>query len=87
MIDLNQNGIPDTHEKWFLIVRLGVLVWSTAMLTTSYFVETKIDQTYMATMMTAAAASFGIKKDKGKEPPSITPERKGRQKLPSGFDK
>ena len=87
MVDLNQNGIPDTHEKWFLIVRLGVLIWSTSMLTASYFVETEIDQTYMATMMTAAAASFGIKTDKKKEPPVVVPEKKGRQKLPTGFDK
>ena len=84
MVDLNQNGIPDTHEKWFLIVRFGVLIWSTTMLTTSYFVETKIDQTYMATMMTAAAASFGIKKqEKPKEPKAP----QGRTKLPRGFDK
>lgn len=60
MLDKNNNGIPDSHEFWYLIVRIFVLLWSSSMLTFSYFQDTRIDKTFMATVMTASAASFGV---------------------------
>ena len=61
-MDSNNNGILDSHEKWFLIIRAVVLLWSVSMITASYFTDKKIDTTFLATTFTASAASFGIKR-------------------------
>ena len=82
MVDKNNNGIPDDQELWFLIVRVGILLWSMGMLTASYFVSSNIDKTFFATTTTAAAASFGIKPKK-EEKKAAT--RTGRTSTPTDF--
>ena len=63
--DSNNNGIIDSHEKWFLIMRVIVLLWCMGFLTFSYiFKEDEIDRTFLATTFTATAASFGMKRTK-----------------------
>lgn len=84
-MDANNNGIPDSQEFLFTIVKAGVLLWSMSMLSVSYFTETQIDRTFFATTMTASAASFGIKKQEQKK--TELPQKAGRTELPSGFDK
>ena len=77
MEDRNQNGIPDKQELYYLIVRVGILVWSMAMITTSYFHKADIDKTFMATLMTASAASFGVDiKKREREPLPKPPTRR-----------
>ena len=45
--DSNNNGIIDSHEKWFLIMRVIVLLWCMGFLTFSYvFKEDEIDRTF-----------------------------------------
>lgn len=64
MADENENGILDRHEKWWLLMRVMVLVWSIGFLSASYLGYVKdVDRSMLATTMTAAAASF-IKKTK-----------------------
>lgn len=75
-MDLNKNGIPDSQEFLFTIVKAVVLVWSMSMLSVSYFSEAEIDRTFFATTMTASAASFGIKKTPNQE------EHRGRSETP-----
>ena len=60
--DINNNGILDSHEKWFLFVRLLVLVWSLGLLTYSYFGSDEVDRAFVATTFTASVASFGVKR-------------------------
>jgi hypothetical protein len=60
--DINNNGILDSHEKWFLFVRMLVLVWSLSLLTYSYFGSDKVDRAFVATTFTASVASFGVKR-------------------------
>ncbi|QBP06155.1 hypothetical protein [Synechococcus phage S-B68] len=62
MADSNNNGILDSHEKWFLLMRVVVLLWSIGFLTASYLGYGKVDRTFLATTFTAAAASFGVKR-------------------------
>jgi len=62
--DVNNNGILDSHEKWFLAVKIIVFVWSLIFLTASYMGHEGIDRTFLATTFTASAASFGIRKSK-----------------------
>ena len=66
-MDLNKNGIPDSQEFLFTIAKATVLVWSMGMLSASYFGAVEVDRTFLATTLTASAASFGIKKQ-GSEP-------------------
>ena len=61
-MDVNKNGIIDSHEKWFLFAKITVLVWSMGFLTASYLGVKDIDRTFLATTFTASAASFGIKR-------------------------
>ena len=83
MVDKNNNGIPDDHELWFLVVRVGILIWSMGMLTASYFTDKHIDQTFFATTTTAAAASFGMKPAKKDEKKGARPT--GRTSTPTDF--
>ena len=79
-MDLNNNGIPDAQEKWFIVARAVVLLWSMGMLTASYFMETKVDQAFMVTIFTGSAASFALPKNKRDEKPPT-----GRTEVPSEF--
>jgi len=63
-MDSNKNGILDSHEKWWLLMRVVVLLWSLGFLTASYLGVGDIDRTFLATTFTASAASFGIRKSK-----------------------
>ena len=62
------------------IIRITILGWSAALLTASYSgLVAKMDPTFIATVFTAAAATFGVdtlkKGDKDDEKPSArTPE-------------
>ncbi len=62
--DTNKNGILDSHEKWFLGAKLVVLIWSLALLTSSYFGNVSVDKTFVAATFTASLASFGIRRTK-----------------------
>ena len=58
------------------IVRISVLSWSAALLTASYAgLLSKMDPTFIATVFTAAAATFGVdtlkKEDKKDDAPRI----------------
>ena len=77
MEDRNNNGIPDKQELYYLVVRIVVLVWSMGMLSVSYFMKAEIDRTFMATLMTASAASFGVNiKSREREPLPKPPTRR-----------
>jgi hypothetical protein len=56
--------MADTHKKekcMSTIVRISVLSWSAALLTASYAgLLAKMDPTFIATVFTAAAATFGV---------------------------
>jgi len=64
------------------IIRVTVLSWSAALLTASYAgLLAKMDPTFIATVFTAAAATFGVdtlkkgdKDDEEKKPAARTPE-------------
>ena len=63
------------------IIRVTVLSWSAALLTASYAgLLAKMDPTFIATVFTAAAATFGVDtlkkgdKDDEEKPASRTPE-------------
>ena len=60
--DINKNGILDSHEKWFLLVKMIVFLWSLSFLTASYLIKLDVDRTFLAGLFTASAASFGIRK-------------------------
>ena len=60
--DINDNGIIDSHEKWFLFAKILVLVWSLGFLTSSYLGNDKIDRTFVGATFTASIASFGMKR-------------------------
>ena len=65
IVDTNKNGIIDSHEKWFLVAKVLVLVWSLGFLSASYMGLLKnIDRTFLATTLTASAASLGMKRPK-----------------------
>ena len=74
----------DNHEKEGVsvadVVKCAVLVWSATLLTVSYlgfFPQMKMDNTFVASLLTGAMASFGIeRKSNGngngnKKPPII----------------
>lgn len=64
MPDSNNNGILDSHEKWWLLMRITVLVWSLGFLSASYLGLAKdVDRPLLATLATASAGSF-IKRPK-----------------------
>ena len=63
------------------IIRITVLGWSAALLTASYAgMFSKMDPTFIATVFTAAAATFGVDtlkkgdKDEDEKPKARTPE-------------
>ena len=60
--DVNSNGILDSHEKWFLLVKIIVFFWSLSFLTASYLNKSDVDRTFLAGVFTASAASFGIRR-------------------------
>ena len=66
-------------DRVAMFVRIGVLAWSGAILTTSYLNLGKpsADLTFPASVFSAALASFGIERNNGnsenKKPPTKTP--------------
>ena len=71
----NQNNKEKTMST---IIRIAILSWSAALLTASYGgILQKFDPTFIATVFTACAATFGVntmkkggdEKDEKKEPP------------------
>jgi len=66
-------------DRVAMFVRIGVLAWSGAILTTSYLNLGKpsADLTFPASVFSAALASFGIERNSGtgenKKPPAKTP--------------
>ena len=71
----------DHHEKEGVsvtdLVKCAVLVWSATLLTVSYlglFPQMKMDNTFVASLLTGAMASFGIERKSngnGNKKPSI----------------
>jgi len=74
----------DQHEKEGVsvadLVKCAVLVWSATLLTVSYlgfFPQMKMDNTFVASLLTGAMASFGIERksngngNSNKKPPII----------------
>ena len=62
------------------LVKCGVLVWSATLLTVSYlgfFPQMKMDNTFVASLLTGAMASFGIERKSAnqqkKTPPKVEP--------------
>jgi hypothetical protein len=62
------------------LVKCAVLVWSATLLTVSYlgfFPQMKMDNTFVASLLTGAMASFGIERktanQQKKTPPKIEP--------------
>ena len=77
-------NVEDQHEKEGVsvadLVKCAVLLWSATLLTVSYlglFPQMKMDNTFVASLLTGAMASFGIeRKSNGngngnKKPPII----------------
>lgn len=60
--DINQNGILDSHEKYFLGAKVTVLVWSLFFLSWSYLGNTKVDRLFVSTTLASSAASFAMKR-------------------------
>jgi uncharacterized BrkB/YihY/UPF0761 family membrane protein len=60
--DVNNNGILDSHEKWFLGVKIIVFVWSLFFLTYSYLGNKEVDRLFVGTTFTASAASFSLRR-------------------------
>lgn len=59
MADRNDNGILDSHEKWWLAARVLVLIWSIGFLSASYLgYAHEVDRGMLGTVMTASAMSF-----------------------------
>lgn len=59
--DVNKNGVLDSHEKWFLGVKLTVFVWSLFFVTWSYLGNTHIDRFFVSASLSASATSFGLR--------------------------
>ena len=60
---------PDEHQKEGIcvadVVKCAVLFWSATLLTVSYlglFPQMKMDNTFVASLLTGAMASFGIER-------------------------
>ena len=72
-LDLNGDGSVDKVEILSTFVRLGILIWSGAILTLNYvpisgLSQKTIDPTFIASVFTGTLATFGVqtsKKDKG----------------------
>jgi len=60
--DVNRNGILDSHEKWFLLLKIVTVVWSLGFLTASYVSNLKVDRPALYAIAGAAGASLGTKK-------------------------
>ena len=63
------NDLDEQHEKEGVsvadVVKCAVLVWSATLLTVSYlgfFPQMKMDNTFVASLLTGAMASFGIER-------------------------
>ena len=63
------SNTDDQHEKEGVsvadVVKCAVLVWSATLLTVSYlglFPQMKMDNTFVASLLTGAMASFGIER-------------------------
>jgi len=71
-LDLNGDGNVDKVEVLSTFVRLGILIWSGAILTLNYvpiqgLAQKTIDPTFIASVFTGTLATFGVqtsKKDK-----------------------
>ena len=71
----------DQHEKEGIcvadVVKCGVLAWSATLLTVSYlgiYPQMKMDNTFVASLLTGAMASFGIERksnSNGNKKPTI----------------
>tara|TARA_Y100000004_G_C8941878_1_gene424550 strand:+ start:1002 stop:1268 length:267 start_codon:yes stop_codon:yes gene_type:complete len=66
------NNPDDQHEKEGIsiadVVKILVLGWSATLLTVSYlgiFPQMKMDNTFVASLLTGAMASFGIERKSG----------------------
>jgi len=74
----NENQV----EKISVYVRLGILIWSGAILTISYvelpeslkFPKQKLDPTFIASVFTGVAASFGVQTSKKERPGGLSKE-------------
>ena len=60
--DVNNNGILDSHEKWFLGVKIIVFIWSLFFVTWSYLGNTHVDRFFVSATLSASAASFSLRK-------------------------
>ena len=60
--DVNNNGILDSHEKWFLGVKIVVFIWSIFFISWSYLGNEKVDRIFVSATLTASAASFSLRK-------------------------
>ena len=60
--DVNQNGILDSHEKWFLGVKVIILSWSLIFLTLSYLGKKEVDRLFVSTTLATSAASFSLRR-------------------------
>lgn len=68
------------------LVRLGVLVWSGAILTLTYvqipgMPQQKIDPTFIASVFTGALATFGVQSQKRDDRKSLNEEKKKDAKI------
>jgi hypothetical protein len=84
-----KEGLDDQEEQLAILstfVRLGILVWSGAILTLAYIKlppalgipEQKLDPTFIASVFTGVLATFGVQtseKKKGNGASGITPEQ------------
>ena len=62
--DKNGNGVLDSHEKWWLIVRGVTFIWSLCFLTASYFGAKDVDRALVSITFTSVVTSFIVKKSK-----------------------
>lgn len=65
--DINNNGILDSHEKWFLGIKVVVFLWSLLFLSWSYLGNDKVDRLFLSATFTASAASFSLRNTKSSE--------------------
>ena len=59
------------------LVKCSVLIWSATLLTVSYlgvFPQMKMDNTFVASLLTGASASFGIERQSAQQQKKTRPE-------------
>lgn len=78
MADLNDNNDEKEGVSVSDLVKCAVLLWSATLLTVSYlgfFPQMKMDNTFVASLLTGAMASFGIERKSAnqqkKAPPKV----------------